>query len=323
MEQEVKPLSGTEHTEQAPDISFADPFAEIKAALENRIFDSTEEGTDFVRSFFGEQQRKTTPDFLGLSPNEMHAFLYSPFSSPDLVTFPEVLSSDPTAPIITLFELLRGAIGEKGLKATEKGNLPRAFCREAAPLYWGAERFAEYSRYATIYKETDLFDLWLARTIFKETGLLTKRHGRFFLTKKCRNLLDKNGTAAIYPILFKAFIQKYNWGYRDYYPEYLFIQQSFLFSLYVMYRAGNGTRPHEYYEDAFLQAFPVILREPLNTPWTDPAKTVRGCYSRRVLHTFASYLGLIDIKPTDEGPFHHQYNVTVLPLLKDAVRFHF
>lgn len=308
--------------EQPNSIHMEDPMAELKAVIEGMGFDSAEDGKEFVRSFFEKQHHEATPDFLGLSPNQMHAMLYAPFSSPEIATFPEILSSTPSAPIITLFDLLKDAIGEKGLKATEKGNLPRAFCREAAPLYWGEERFADYSRYAKINKEADLFDLWLARTIFKETGLLTKRNGRFYLTRKCRKLLEKHGTAAIYPLVFKAFVQTYNWAYRDYHPDYVFIQQSFLFSLYVMHRAGEETRPNEYYEDAFLRAFPAILQEPLHAPWTDPEKSVRGCYSSRVLHRFAAYLGLIDIKASDEGPFHYHYNVTVLPLLNDAVRFH-
>lgn len=62
----------------------------------------------------------------------MHRILKVPFASPELVCIPEVLDTNPTAPILRLFSLLTDAIGEQGLKPTAKGNLPRKFCREAA-----------------------------------------------------------------------------------------------------------------------------------------------------------------------------------------------
>ena len=55
-------------------------------------------------------------EFHGLSPEQMHRLLNFPFTSPQLVRFPETLGSGPKAPILTLFELLVGAIGEQGLK---------------------------------------------------------------------------------------------------------------------------------------------------------------------------------------------------------------
>jgi len=66
-----------------------------------------------------------------------------PFASQGLVRFEDVLDANPVAPVLTLFKLLADAIGEQGLKPTAKGNLPRNFCREAALVYCGEQRYQE------------------------------------------------------------------------------------------------------------------------------------------------------------------------------------
>lgn len=125
-------------------------FAEIRQALEGRQLGSLEEANAFLADFSRQQNRRGREDFAGLSPEQMGRFLYHPFDSAELVTFQEVLVEEPTAPILTLFRLLVDAIGEQGLKPTAKGNLPRAFCREAALAYWGEDFYRERTRYGNM-----------------------------------------------------------------------------------------------------------------------------------------------------------------------------
>ena len=77
-----------------------------------------------------------------------------PFASPQLVHFSEKLDSIPKAPVLTLFELLTGAIGEQGLKPTVKGNLPLKFCREAAQIYWVRRNIGSIRRLAVSTEKT-------------------------------------------------------------------------------------------------------------------------------------------------------------------------
>ena len=94
-----------------------------------------------VRTFVGRhtQQRNQRPldEFHGLSPEQMHRLLHFPFTSPELVCFPELLDTKPTAPIVTLLGMLLEATGEKGLKPTAKGNLPDSRTRGAHPKIQG------------------------------------------------------------------------------------------------------------------------------------------------------------------------------------------
>lgn len=80
--------------------------------------------------------------------------------------------------------------------------------------------------------------------------------------------------------------------------------------------------PEVYYEDAFLRAFPGVLREVAPTTYSTPEKTVRSCYTWRVLVNFAVFLDLAEVEPTVEGRHDRHFRVKKRPLLTEAVRFH-
>lgn len=301
----------------------AEAFAEMRQALEGQEFSSLEEAKAFTDRYMQQRNRAPIGDFHGLSPDQMHCFLRFPFTSPQWVTFPDRLGTQPAAPILTLFDLMTEAIGEKGLKATAKGNLPRKFCREAAMRYWGEETYRENTRFGGINKEEDFVDLNVTRRVAELAGLIRKYKGRFILSRDCRTLLADAGPAGIYPRLFRAYVQKFNWGYRDRYPEILFIQHAFLFTLYLLARYGDSWRPQVFYEDGFLGAFPMILNEVETTPFFTAEQEVRSCYTLRTLVRFAGFLGLAEVEPVTRGPYVRDYRVKKLPQLGDVVRFNF
>ena len=90
-------------------------------------------------------------------------------------------------------------------------------------------------------------------------GLIRKYKGRFILSRDCRRLLAGDGMTTIYPKLLKAYVEQFNWAYRDGHTELRFIQQAFLFTLYLLIRYGDTWRAQAFYEDAFLRAFPIAL----------------------------------------------------------------
>ncbi|MEX2540602.1 MAG: SEC-C metal-binding domain-containing protein [Trueperaceae bacterium] len=178
----------------------------------DREFGSLEELQDVTDRLVEEQNNAPLEDFQGLSPWQMMRLLHFPFESPEVIDFPEVLAVEPSAPIMVLFNLLAEAAGEDGLKATAKGNLPRAFCREAALIYWGEEKYALKTQYGAINKEADFPDLHAMRLTAECAGLLTRRSGRFRLTGVCKRLLKRSGGAGVYPRLLRAYVRKFNWA---------------------------------------------------------------------------------------------------------------
>jgi hypothetical protein len=295
----------------------------LRKALEGRQFNSLEEAQAFLDQITQQQNRRQLDEFHGLSPEQMYQMLNFPFASPGLVRFPEVLDANPDAPILTLFELLTDAIGEQGLKPTAKGNLPRNFCREAALAYWGDQRYLEKTRYGGINREEDFDDLHVTRLVAELAGLIRKYKGRFILSRDCRRLLAENGLAAIYLRLFRAYVEQFNWAYRDGYPELRFIQSAFLFTLFLLTRYGDIWRPQVFYENAFLRAFPRLLDEVPSSQVFSPDDEVRRCYTLRSLVHFAGFLGLATVEPVSDGLLCHEYRVQPLPLLGQVVQFQF
>ena len=293
----------------------------LRKALEGQRFNSLEEAQAFLDQIVQRQNRQPLDEFHGLSPEQMHQILDFPFTSPGLVRFPEVLDAIPAAPILTLFELLANAIGERGLKPTAKGNLPRNFCRQAALAYWGEQQYQENTRFGGIYREEDFTDLHVTRLVAELAGLIRKYKGRFILSRDCRRLLAESGMTAIYPRLFRAYVEEFNWAYRDGYPDLPFIQSAFLFTLYLLTRYGDSWRPQVFYEDAFLGAFPMLLDEVPPSQVFSSDETVCSAYTWRSLVHFAGFLGLATVEPVSDEFLYREYRVKALPLLGQIVHF--
>ena len=295
--------------------------ADLRQATQGMQFGSLSEVQTFVSRHTQQRNQKPLDEFHGLSPEQMHRMLDFPFASPEFVRFPEVLDTNPAAPILTLFGLLAEAIGEKGLKPTAKGNLPRKFCRDAALAYWGEEVYRERTRFGGINSEEDFLDLHITRLTAELAGLVRKYKGRFILSRNCRALLTGKGLAALYPRIFRVYVEQFNWGYWDRYPELRFMQTAFLFTLYLLTRYGDTWRPHKFYEDSFLRAFPMVLDELPQDHIFTPDEEARSCYTWRTLVHFAGFLGLAGVEPVSDKRSCHEYRVKNLQLLHDVVQF--
>jgi len=294
---------------------------DLHQAMEGMHFGSLTEVQAFVADRTQQQNQRPLDEFHGLSPEQMHRLLHFPLASPELVRFPEVLTTSPTASIVTLFEMLLEAIGETGLKPTAKGNLPQKFCREAALAYWGEDMYRENTRFGGINREEDFCDLHITRLVAELAGLIRKYKGRFILSRNCRVLRAGKGLTALYPRLFTAYVQQFNWSYRDRYPELRFIQTAFLFTLYLLMRYGDTWRPHTFYEDSFLRAFPMLLEELAQHEVFTPEEEVRRCYTWRTLVHFVGFLGLATVEPVSDKRFSHEYRVKSRSLLYDTVQY--
>jgi hypothetical protein len=102
--------------------------------------------------------------------------------------------------------LLIVAIGEKGLKATATGNLPRKFCRDAALSFLGDEGYAQRTHYGGINTEPDFSELHFMRINAEFADLIDIDRGRFKVTRKGRELLEKKSLAGVYLPLLEAFV---------------------------------------------------------------------------------------------------------------------
>ena len=298
-------------------------MAEVRALIKGRSFASLKEANAFLSQHMQQRNQAPKDDFDGLSSEQMYQFLHFPFESPHLVSFPSCLDVDPEAPILTLFSMLVEGLGDKGVKATSTGNLPRKFCRDIAMAFWGEEKYQENYRFGELRSEPEFFDLHVTRLVSGLSGFVRKYKGKFIISGECRNLMSKHGLAGIYPRLFREFTTRYNWAYRGGLREISLIQKSFLFTLYLLKKHGTEWQTSRFYDDWFLRAFPAVLQEvsPLGDYYS-PEQILRNCYSPRCLESFAAFLGLAEIQRDSDKTYNGDFRLRRLPFLDHVVQFH-
>jgi hypothetical protein len=295
----------------------------LKEAQQHREFGSIKDANEFMQEFMIRQNTKPRDAFAGLSPAEMRSILNTPFAAPDIATVADVLPQNPDCTAAALFEALADAIGDKGLKPTATGNLPRNTVREISIVINGTDTFGTERTPYQLLKEADYFDLHLIRIVAGYAGLIRKYKGRFILTKKCRTILDRHGMAGIWPQLFRVYAEQYNWAYRDGYGPMYLLQRSFLFTLYLLHRFGSEKRDGLFYANAFLRAFPTFLDEITPMYSRSPEEIAISSYLHRVIDRFAGFFGLAHVEKSDwKYGENRPYQVRALPLLDQAIRFH-
>lgn len=295
--------------------------AALEKALSEQSFASIEQAQAFAAQFLQKHHAQAVDDFQGLSPQQMRLLLYTPWDAPALIDAPTTLAQEPQAPITTVLQLLFDAIGDKGLKTTSTGNLPREFCRQAALHLWGQAEYAQYTRYGGINQEPDCLELHIARVLAQDSGLIRKYKGRFIVTGQARTLL-KTGMRKIYPHLLRHYVSHFNWDYAHRIDAPQIIQMASCFTLYLLSLHGHCWQSNTLYEDAFIRAFPAALMQAPEVSWRTPEQTVRQEYFNRTLYRFAPYFGLAEVECINDDTLAPNYRVRATPLLGQVIRFH-
>jgi hypothetical protein len=298
------------------------PTQEIREDLQDLLkdneFSSLDEVNSHIRHYMEKRNSAPVDEFHGLSSHQMHRLLHFPFESPDVIrfNFKEAVTRPENAPLTRLLALIVDAIGEKGLKPTATGNLPRYISREIARLYLPPERYDYLTQLGEFRSENEIPDLQEVRFVSEMAGYIRKYKGRFIVTRKCRKLLEANDWAQIYETLFKIFVRKYNWGYNSRFPEVPFFRESFAFTLYLLHKYGNVSRSTDFYADTVIEAFPVLFQGVPESELKIYKSTLNGSYISEVIYTFGEISGVLSA----EYGFG-KYGVEALPLLKRLVTF--
>ncbi len=293
--------------------------------LHSREWDSIEERDAAAAAFMNRHNQQRVDDFCGLSPDQMTAFLFQPFDSPDMVSFPERLDEEPPPdiPIVLLLETLIQQIGPEGIRLTGTGNFNLRLCNEALERYYaaytsGGDIDIPWQRVRT---EEDFGALNRLHLTLKLGGLLRKRHGKAYWTRKAQALID-SGTQALLPPVFTTYARRLNWGYSDGFEELPFIQHSFLFPLYLVQRFGDQWQSDDFFAGHYLRAFPRLANQ-VEATWRSPDKILASALRVRVFDRMAWLFGLVEtrsVKSEDSLLDHSQYRKG--PLLGKLVQFH-
>jgi hypothetical protein len=137
--------------------------------------------------------------------------------------------------------------------------------------------------------------------------------------------MKNSGMAGIWPLLFRAYTEKFNWNYVYHFIEIPILQQSFMFSLYLLTIHASQETTSDIYEAAFIEAFPTLLDQPC-PPYSTPERLIGNSYSHLTFDCFTRFFGLTETienrEVTDAGGYRRIYRLKVMPLLGEAASFH-
>lgn len=280
-------------------------------------FDSLADLEAQASSFFQQRNEQPIDDFMGLSADQMDKILSVGFESPELLHFAASPSAGLEAPVLLLANEIIQAIDDNGLKLTARGNLPRVLCQHAAEVFKAQYRYDDRLAITSVNKEDDFFELHVTHILLKEAGLIRSVKGRLVLSAKCKKLIGvEKQVEALYGILFQGYCQKFNWSYRDGYPELGFVQQSALFTVYLLSILGDEWQSVDVYAQRYLQAFPMVLDEMTAEDYASPAVQFGHFYHFRILQGFLQYMGLAEVESGDPvRGVRREYKIRALPLL--------
>lgn len=272
----------------------------LKEMAESGKFSSLQEAQVSLDRLLSDWNHSPLDDFCGLSPYQMTRLLYDPFGPESPARYNLELSDFPETPFLRILRLLLTGLSPRGLKTTAKGNLPRNFCQESARIYYGEEGYREKTRYGGFRQEQDWGEIHTVRLTAEMAGFVKKERGRFRLTRKGEQAFSRGLNGKFFLDLFKAYTRKFNWAYRDRWPEINLVQDSFLFTLFCLHQFGDVVRPETFYGDLFLRAFPKVLNEVPQGPYWSPEEQVQKCFSLRALDRFAGFFGFAEIRRPDQ-----------------------
>ena len=265
---------------------------------------------------------KAVKDFQGLNAVQMNSFFEAPFDSEEIVHFPSRLKDDPPVEMALLFKFLAEAIGKKGVKATKYGTLPKAIVKKLAFVFFDGYPEIQKVRVKEINAEGDFFMGQFLRMLGEASGLLLNEKGRIKPSPEWYELDTDATIVEIYPRLFKGFVTNFDWAWNDKFAELKVIKESFIYTLFLLERFGDKWRPGSFYENAFLKAFPLAVKEIAKPVFDDPKEEVRKAYSERALELFLPHFGLAELKRNrGKDGEDLSFEIKKTPLLSEVVHF--
>ena len=270
-----------------------DIFDGIREEMANKSFDSINKANAFLQLFMKRKNRKPVEEFFGINPEQMHRMLNRPYDgTSDIVDFNVGLPPNEFQPIPAVKRVLvflNALSGWEPVKATKKGNLSLGFSRELAERIYANERFPWFRK---IMSEEDMIEVLSLRHILTMCGWIKKRKGAFSLTKNGRAIIDGGFEGKHYFRLLKIFTTKFNWAFQDRYPEFYIIQQSFLFSLYLLKKKAIDYVEGRTIANCLIDAYPQVLAE-VNKAYKPPYEIVGDCIELRTLKRLGVYFGFL------------------------------
>ncbi|MCC8360154.1 hypothetical protein [Salinimicrobium sediminilitoris] len=247
--------------------------------------------------------RKASPDFEGLSPEQMYCLVNDPFSVESPLKLRTLDPEDfARIPILNQIKYLIAHLKENDeLKLTKKGFLPVKLVADLYNQGYIKDVHIEEG-ISKLYKETDAGVIHLSRLLLELSGMTKKRNGKLSLTKAGGKIAAND--QELLELIFKTMCLKFNWSYFDGYEDENVGQLGFGFSLLLLSKYGQQSRPAAFYLEKYLQAFPQLL-ERIEPGYRSPQEYALAMYSIRSFDRFLLYFNFISKSGGEFDPAKH------------------
>lgn len=295
----------------------------VKEHFGKHQFNSLEDANRELAKLSEQHNNAAQDDFLGLSSSQMFNIHRRPFSlENEIFTFKiksENLNDLDQSPVFKHVMFLLAQLKLTGeVKATQKGNLPKKLVLEMYEEFFSKERYAR-----TPSKEDDLLPVGRARHLLEYSGLMKKRNNKFSLTQKGFELVDAQRLREIFELIFLAFVNKWNWGYMDRYPDLTLIQKSAVFNFHILNKKCQGKTLDWEFGQAFYNAFPKLEMEVPERSYSTPQEQIINCFCLRFFHRFCLPLGFVElVEEKVAGSFDEHSYFTKTSLFNSLFTFH-
>ena len=299
---------------------------EIEQVMQDQDFASIDDANEFISKVMHERNTQGIDAFHGLSPEQMHNLISQPFTNNGVLALNEQAQLNITdfdnSKVMFLALSLISAIGDKGIKATATGNLPRNLCRSLNAEC--IQRFGAPKYEQSINKEMDFFNLHVVRILLELAKLVRVFKGKYILTAPMKKLLTKpeQMPAQLFTLLFNTYCRDFNWAYQGYDESFTFIQQSVGFSMYMLAKYGDSLTDSSWYEQQYLSAFPMLEDDIEVHPYLEESKDVQihRCYQHWFIVNFCEFFGLVKIKRSNNDHFDQQLELKTTALFSSYIK---
>ena len=261
--------------------------------------------------------REPDADFLGLSSEHMARLLYSPFTqNSDIVRINRDISPKlyKKAPIVKNAQFFLSALAEEEpLRATAKGNLPVQFAKK---LFDQIED-SRFKKYISFRSEENSMKVQTLRHILQKGGWIKKEKKQFKLTRRGLQLLKDGFSEQHFYRLLDTYAIKFNWAFLDRYPAFRIIQDSWLFSLFLLHKEAKTYTEDTALVRYFIKAFPEIALE-VDAFYSSEFDYIACCFSLRFFERFCEYFGFVDTRrEKQEDSYSEKLFIKMSPLYKE------
>lgn len=208
----------------------------------------------------------------GLSPVAVHSLLDADWQGAgSVIRLDDSISLEELEPSRTLHDarVILAILAEHGsVKATSRGNLPRAFVDEFRErmLPRDAAREALFAPPRTLNEE-DLFALHLPRVLLDLSGLVKRRNGRFSRTRRGEQLSADARAGELFTTLIRTHFRRLDLEYMDGIGPAPALQHTIGYTLYQFGRVGTEWRNAAELADALV--LPGVRSELPSSPHFD------------------------------------------------------